>query len=197
MSITKEEREAIDVLDAFAEACPVPTPGLVLAWTRDHPRHAAAIRALAADMVESTVLAGEPGHDAPTTAEIEREFEIAALEAGYGDATMTFAEMVDASGVDLPTLAERLEIGVDVVIAIEEGTVILPVDPRLVAGVATIIPFPQTAVQKAMERSQERPDFALAAKMGRGATVTRRTWTEILKASHMSDERKAYWLAGT
>ena len=82
------------VLAMFTETCPVPTRADIEAWCDDHPRHAEAIRELAADLL----IDEELGHDAPepTPAELDADrrmvADMAARITGRRPSSMTISD---------------------------------------------------------------------------------------------------------
>ena len=195
VSRVSEKIDARDVLDAFIKACPVPTPTQVSTWVKAHPEHAEAIKEAAADLLAVNLLAGDGDRSAPSESDLQTDFERTAKMAGLDSTAMPVSELVDLTGLDLPIVAERLDIGVDVLVALEEGMINTAPPKRFVAAFATIVTMPQRTVREAIAASRETPRMAMAAKMGPAATVTAKSWTEVVKASSMRTERKDFWLA--
>lgn len=199
------EASESEVVEAFAGACPKPSPQDISVWARRYPMHAVAIMRVAASLLEISILREEPirrrRDDVVDAGWSELDAHFAGVEPPTGE---TLADMMRSAGTDVRRLAAALDIGRDVLSAIAAGLVHELPKPRLLRALASQLGTDAAAVAAAImgaaaadaaRSADPRPaPTGIAAKADRTPGLRPLSYKDLILGSSMSGEQKAYWL---
>ncbi|SDO22862.1 hypothetical protein SAMN05216360_11723 [Methylobacterium phyllostachyos] len=188
-----------DVLIRFHEAVDAVTPGVIDAWISDYPQYADAIRAEALEILKL------PYHGGATAAEYQPRDYTAKVQAAVRHATERVEKTevpdlraaLERQELDVRTFAARLGIARSIVSDIGTGQIVPSTIPGWFkrAG-AECLGCAIEWFEAILENSRPRA-LTAAFKASEPPTTGRaRTWDEAIRASGMSEDRKAFWLTG-
>ena len=190
-----------EVIRAFAEACPRPTPQDISTWTRRYPLHAVAIMRVAASLLEISILREGPNRrardDVVDSGWSELDAHFAAVEPSHGE---TLADLMAEADTDVRRLAYALDIGREVLSALAKGLVHELPKPRLLRALASQLGTDVASIAAAImgaaaaSAGEAAPHAGLAAKADRAPDLRPVSYRELILGSSMSEEQKVYWL---
>jgi len=191
-----------DVLWAFDKECPTPTAAQIIEWSERFPQFAEDIRDFAAvsrDCAAQAALPEEPVDEAllqrgfSQVLNLLHQTESTTAASSQPNALDTFQKSMQACGIDLPRLAQQMDIARGVLSALFNGRMQPPVGRRLVIAVMQHLRLTEATFNEYLQRALDSPKLGQAKATGT-PSVSPRPYEEIVRESSMSDERKKFWL---
>lgn len=194
--------ERDEVLFAFHQTCDNPTADQVNEWTRRYPQFADDIREHAAVRALWASNSGEP--DAEPDESMLARGRSQALNLLYNArqesgaarnvSEKTWPEAVSAAGFDIPRLARCINIDRMVLAELNAGRMQLPLGRRLADALTDVLGMSAAWLERAVSGLLVGPRRLGHAKADEQPTINTRSYSEIIRASPMSDDDKRYWL---
>jgi hypothetical protein len=190
-----------DILFAFNQACPAPTAEQIIEWCERYPQladdirdHAAINRDWAARQNRAEVPTDETMLARGFSRVLSLLFEADnASSAATSQTTQSFKQAADRCGMDVPNLANQMDIDRSVLAALFNGRMLAPAGKRLVAAVTQALKLPGTLFEELHRAALAAPRLGHAKSSG-VPTLEPQTYEAIIQASTMSPERKRYWM---
>lgn len=191
-----DDRERVNAIVAFHEACPCPTPDEVAAWAARFPRWADDLRFHAdAALDEARELRDglEPSAELlMRTRTVALEILAAASGRAAGARPLSLDGLAKRAGIDLPALARALSIGRALLVDLFQGRIAAPVPKALLSALADALRTSMDAVAAAVENAQPRMGRAKAFS---APSARRRDLADAVRDDPgMTPGQKASWL---
>ncbi|SEO15641.1 hypothetical protein SAMN02799625_02587 [Methylobacterium sp. UNC300MFChir4.1] len=196
--MTNPEKSLDEVLIQFHEAVEHVTPESVRAWTMAYPQYADEIRAHAVEKLDMEHCRRSAASNIETR-DYSALVHAAAqrLAAVPGTAPVPdLRETLAAQNSDVRTFAAAIGIARAIVADITTGQILVDTIPRRFLRLAAELIGCDLAQFKAIVENSRAAPVAVAFKASGKPTAGRpRTWEEAVRASSMTEDRKAFWLA--
>jgi hypothetical protein len=196
-----------DVLIAFHNKCDKPTSDDIANWVSRYPQFEDDIRAHAAIRNEWAELDSGASEVDETTLARGRSNALNLLHqvqqaerqqaASNEQATATWANIVQASGFDIPILARTLNIDRMVLAELNAGRMRLPIGKRLFSALSDVLNVSASKLSSALTLLVSGPPRLSHAKANGSPVIHTRSYEEIVQASTMTPVEKSYWLTET
>jgi hypothetical protein len=195
-----QEARRDEVLFAFHRECAVPTAAQIAEWAERYPdfseeirAHASIRRDWAADQTEEVTdeLLLARGRSRALNALYNAQ--VAAQSARTGAEGASFDELMSASGLGIREIAREIDIERTILADLVAGRMLPPVGPRLVQAMGQLVHASVDIFNRAVDVALAKPRLGMA-KADQQPTINARPYTDIIRDSSMSDERKEYWL---
>jgi len=203
MTDPDKETRRDKVLRDFDAACARPTVEQITEWTARHPEFADDIRDFAGVLWDEAA-AGRQGEEA----EVDEIHLARARSHAFnvlhdvrgGDASVvareadaTFDRLMQDAGWTTVALEGAMDLSREVLSDLFRGRMAPPVGQRLVDAVIGYLRTTEARFMQAYEHALARPSLG-QARANRQPSIVRRSFADIVRASDMTPERKAYWL---
>jgi len=201
MKELRKDADRDDVLFSFHRTCERPTAHDVIVWTERFPAFTDDIIAHAALMRQMSAQVEQPSEDIDHVLLARgRSHALNALHLARAENSVvetkseqSFEAMMNAAGTDIPRLASSLKIKRTVLAQMIGGRMLPPVGERLAGALTESFKMTREQFDSALARALGAPKLGMA-KADAGASITPRSYENIIRSSGMSNEECAYWL---